>query len=449
MNKNGNYLGILVTAVVIFGQMSHAANSYVTEFGITEGNSVSEGFVFIDGRYVESPYNVTRKGLTLYINERTISRPTRYVGTPWLAGYDNPENLSIEERGKLLRALEATRGIYEKQLTQGYGYLFSNGRGHFVLTPYAVAYDLPDVVRLLTSNKPRSDKLAEMKPSNWHLFMDVNSFVENFYVSEQLMPRLKSLGKKLLRIEDFHTSESVVDNGFVFWDGKYLEAPYRIERRGLAVFINGEIIVRPLEWPVKEYDGDEDPKLPSEINSESSINDDIVNDYLLKKHAYLRKHHTIEEERQIMEEVVKTLPFVTEVKPDSKDNSIVYIKTTEGLTFSQSLVSMRGREVKYDKDSVLQRVEAQRTHFQDALTNGACYLLSRRGGRTRLSANSVIEKLVPAIEILRSNRPPEDKVREIRNAGINIPGNRIKEMADNFFPSSQLEARLSRLSKPK
>jgi len=449
MDKKGNYFGILVTVVMIFGQMSHAANSYVTEFGITEGNSVSEGFVFIDSRYVESPYKVTRKGLTLYINERKINRPTRYVGTPSSVGYANPGILSIEERRKLLRALEATRGIYEKHLSQGYGYLFSNGGGHFILTPYAVAYDLPDVVKLLTSNKPRSDKLAELKPYNWHLFMDVNSFVENFYVSEQLMPRLKSLANKLLRIEDFHTSESIVDNGFVFWDGKYLEAPYEIERRGLGVFINGEIIVRPLEWPVKEYDGDEDPKIPSEINSESSINDEIVNDYLMKKHAYLRKHNAIDEERQIMEEVIKKLPFVTEVKPDSKDKSIVHIKTTEGLTFSQSLVSMRGREVKYDKDSVLQRVEAQRTHFQDALAKGACYLLSSRGGNTRLATSSVVDKLIPMIKILRSGISPGEKLLEIQNSGVNIPDDIIKELVTNFSASSQLETRLSKLSKPK
>ena len=52
--------------------------SLVQDLGITEGKYITNGFVFIDGKYIDPPYVVTRQGNCIYINDRMIEQPC-----PW------------------------------------------------------------------------------------------------------------------------------------------------------------------------------------------------------------------------------------------------------------------------------------------------------------------------------------------------------------------------------
>jgi len=449
---NSKYLlaGGSIIAVLLLGVALWAQDPYVDEFGITEGKQVDRGFVFMDGKYTESPYVIARKGLKLYVNGQEIKRPSRHMETKPLTGDVDPARLSEEARQKLFRALEGTRGIYEKYLSRGYGYLFSSSGGHVKLSPYTVAYDLPDVVRLLSSNKSKSDKLAELRPHNWHLLINIEPLVDKFSPSAQLSTRLRQQADELLRVDDFGSETGPpVAKGFVFYDGQYLDAPYVVQRKGLAVFLSNKMIIRPLRWPVTVFPGDIDPTMPVEINSETSIFDEVVSEYLHQKHAYLRKHKTQDEERRIMEEVFRSLPFIVEARIDKEKSHILHVTTTEGVSFAQSLISMRGRQVKWDKESVRERVEKQHQHFNNALHKGACYFFSRKGGRTRLSTNSVRNKLPLLIEMLRSGKPEDQIKQEIRQLGINLGNERLVELLNNFSASPQLEAQLNDLKKPK
>jgi hypothetical protein len=419
-----------------------SAEAFVGQFGVTEGKTVDDGVVFIDGRYIESPYKVTRRGLRLFINDSMIDRPARHTESPVMEGYDNPDALSAAQRQKLFRSLEATRTIYEEYLSQGYGYLFSSQGGHIRLSPYTVAYDLPAIVTLLTSQRKRSEKLIELRPHNWHLYINIEPLVDNFTPSAQLSAKLGSKAQELLRIDEFGTRQASVDSGFVFFNGAYLETPYRMERRGLGVFIGDKMIVRPEQWPaVTEYDGNVDPEMPPEVSSESSIDDNIVREYLGQKSAYLRKHNPAQQ-REVMGQVFRTLPFIVEARTDEDQPHILHITTTEGRTISHSLIPMPDRGVKFDKASVLQRVEGQFDHFHGALTAGACYFLSSKGGRTRLSTGSAVERLKPAIEILQTGGTPEEKFQRLRDSGLNISENALREMVQGYRPSAQLETRL-------
>lgn len=422
-----------------------SAEDYEEQFDVTEGKAVDDGVVFIDGRYIQSPYRVVRRGLKLFINGNMIARPSRHIESPPLSGYDAPEKLSLEQRQKLFRGLEAARDIYETYLGRGYGYLFSGQAGHMRLSPYTVAYDLPKVVRLLTSNKTRAEKLAELQPRNWHLHIDIEPFVDNFVPSEQLSAKLAQKAEELLRVDDFGVAQASVDNGFVFFDGLYLETPYRIERRGLGVFINGKMIKQPETWPIRQFDGNTDPQMPAEINSESSIDDDIVCEYLSRKSAYVREHNPTQE-RDVMEHVYRTLPFIVEAQIDEDRPYILHITTTEGRTISQSLISMVGRRARYDKASVLQRAQSQFDYCQGSLSDGACYLLLSMGGGAQLSTGSAVERLKSAIEILRTEDAPDEKLQRLRDSGLNVREDVLQQMIRNYRPSTQLETRLRAMS---
>ena len=226
----------------------------------------------------------------------------------------------------------------------------------------------------------------------------------------------------------------------------HLETPYDVTRKGLGVIINNKMIERPVRWPVDIPSGDENPVLPPEINRETSMYDEVFKNYWIKKAAYLRKHYTREKERQIMEQVFRKLPFVTEAALDEKDPSRFYVTTTDGRTFPIQLISFRGREVNYDYDSILQRVERKREYFQDNLKKGGCYFLSSaKGYKTRLSLLSVKTKLPHMIKILQSSKSSVEKSKQIRKFYEGISDGLLGELINNFSASPQLEKRLNKL----
>jgi len=435
--------------MVILPQVSYAEENFIEQFGVTEGSPVNKGFVFLDGVYVESPYIISRRGLSLYVNNKKIEHPSRHPGDKPYIGNIDVKDITKLERQKLSRLLEATRNIYESYLEKGYCYFFGSRGGHIRLEPYIATYDLLSVIDILQSDLDREEKLKELTTRNWHLSINVGNIVDNFSVSPQLLSRLDRHAQQLLRVDKFGTAtESPINTGFVFYDGQYLNAPYNVERKGLGIFVNDKMVERPLQWPVDVPSGDVDPELPSVINSETSIYDEVFTKYWQQKSAYLRKHHTRGEERQIMEQLFRKLPFVTAVKLDPNDICRLHVTTTEGRTFPVQLVSFRGRQVNYTREGVLQRVERKRKYFQDALENGSCCFLFSRGAGTRLSAKLIQEKLPRIVEILCSGKSKHDKFQQLRQTDINLSADKTTKFVNNFKASKQLEARLSKLTKP-
>ncbi|MFC1782103.1 hypothetical protein ACFL02_00790 [Planctomycetota bacterium] len=450
MKNRSNFKIYLVMGFMAMAQSSMLSGQQLQKFGTITGEIINEGYVFIDGKYIEAPYMVSRKGLEIFINDRKIEKPTRHPGINPIIVEGDPTKLTFEKQQKIFRALNATKKIYEDYLKKGYCYLFFSQGRHIRLDEYSASYDIPRIIEILQSDEPKEEKLEQLSIWNWHLFIDMEILLNNFSVSPQLMKRLEQQAGDLLRTDDFGVSVMEnVDQGFMFLDGKYLDSPYLISRKGLGIFINNTLINRPERWPINIPSGDIDPDLPPEINSETSINDDIVNNYLAQKFAYLRKHHTKEEEIQIMKNVLVNLPFVTTAKVDEKNNAVLHITTTEGLTVAMALYSFRGRQVGYNKEDVKKRIEARKDHLINALKKDGCYFISRIGGVTQLTKDTVINKLPVLIKILREKASVEEKYERAQHLNIRIPKSDMIKIIKGFSATKQLEKRLDRLIKCK
>ncbi|MGD2094437.1 MAG: hypothetical protein PVH77_05455 [Phycisphaerales bacterium] len=420
-----------------------AQDAYIAQFGVTEGKSVDKGVVFIDGQYIESPYIVSRKGLAIYINGKQIPNPTRHSGKQPPIIKRNPELMTEDERYRTVQNLEATIRIYERKLNDGYSYLFSSEGGHITLDPYTSAYDLPVIIKVITSNLTLTEKIAELDFCNWHLFIDVRRFIINFNASSQLSSRLENMAQDLLKTDEFGIGNTeTVDQGYLFVDGSYINAPYAIQRKGLGVFINGNMIERPHKWPVYVPSGDTDPKLPEGINENTSINDDIISQYLIEKQTFLHKHEP-EKEAEIMAQVIENLPFVTQSQLDKDNPSIIHFTTTEGHTISQSLISRDGRTPKMDKNSILNRVENKRSHYQKGLGRGSCFFVFHDGKRIRLSQKSIKEKLPSLVEILQSSDSSRVKKQKINKINLPFTSKSIDVLISNYKTNTKLEKRLN------
>ena len=239
-----------------------------------------------------------------------------------------------------------------------------------------------------------------------------------------------------------------INRGFVFFNGRYIDAPYVVTRKGLGIFVNDKMVEPPPRvWPPPEWpSGDADPEMPPEITRETSLYDDVARNYARQKRAYVQKHYTREEERDIMEDFYRNLPFVKEARL-SDDRRILHITTFRGEESPLRLVHLRRRPL--DKGGVLRGVEVLRKSMERGLQRGRCYFLFSRGGPIIWPGSSVISELPRVVRILRSEKSAEDKLEELQGTGFFSPGakSRLLIMAENFHASEQLEKRLDELVK--
>jgi hypothetical protein len=243
------------------------------------------------------------------------------------------------------------------------------------------------------------------------------------------------------------TKSEPINSGFVFIKGQYLDAPYIVTRKGLAIFINDKMVALPERWPVEIPSGDVDPEIPPKINKDTSFYDDVLKKYLLEKTMYVQKHYTPEEERRIMEQVYRGLPCVKEAKLDDEYSDILHLTTFSGETIPAGLVSLRGRKVKHDKESVLQRVEATRKHFENNLKTGDCLIFSN-GGRILIGGGNVTGRLPKLLKVLRSSKSTDEKFEAVQQSGFPyISKDSFPTIVTNFSASPQLEQRLNELIK--
>ena len=133
-----------------------------------------------------------------------------------------------------------------------------------------------------------------------------------------------------LFVDDFGISKSEeLNSGFVFFDGKYIDAPYVVERKGLGLFIN-DVMLEDYSnfWPIKEPEViTDDFELPEDLNENSSFediedSDNPQNSHWIRKQRFLFNKYPEDIAKQKMLEYFKSLPFVSNVS----ENGLVETK---------------------------------------------------------------------------------------------------------------------------
>jgi len=259
----------------------------------------------------------------------------------------------------------------------------------------------------------------------------------------------EDLASQNLHIDEFGESNGPpIKTGFVFYEGEYLDIPYIVSRKGVAIFINEKMIEAPMQWPVEPHpSGDINPDIPCEITKETSLYDEIFKRYIRDKVAYIQKHHTPEEERKIMERVYRNMPFIKEAKLDPKYPDILMVTTYKGEVDPLGLCQPRRKGPDFSKkENILKHLEAQRSYYVKNLSRGDVLFLSSKGGRMVIGQNKK-EYLLPLVRILRSRMSNEDKFKAIKKTKwhSHISMENFGEVVTNFQASEQLEKRLKRL----
>ena len=180
-----------------------------------------------------------------------------------------------------------------------------------------------------------------------------------------------------------------VDAGFVFFDGRYIDAPYRVSRRGRHVFINDVVVFQWDRWPLPDLRVNEDPGYPPGLTENSGLEDVIKgnseNSPWQRKSRYLYQHFPLDVARQKMADWFRRLPFVESAEFRHPGSGGLRIKMKNGEEKNVG-VSPPPKESIYsweftNKD-IIAWLERDRGRYEARLKEGDAVLSSAKESRS-------------------------------------------------------------------
>lgn len=247
------------------------------------------------------------------------------------------------------------------------------------------------------------------------------------------------------KMSDF--AGETINSGFVFINGKYINAPYKLEIKkvikkeqhdnyfgGGIIYVNSIIVTKNLMNKYPDYKGDIDPDIPKDIDKNTSIYDFKIEDYFRRKTAYVQKHHTQNEEIKIMEKVYKSLPNIKSA--ELLDSNTLKIETYSGDIINCSLSAPRRKTLSFPR--YYQQTIDWANRYANVLKSGGLLSFNERSGQLSISEPQNALKLVTA---LNSASTPEDRA-SFANGMIS----RDNPLVTQFKGSVQLEERVQNLN---
>lgn len=247
------------------------------------------------------------------------------------------------------------------------------------------------------------------------------------------------------------TEGKPITNGFVFIDGKYIDTPYDVTRRGHGIFINGYLVEQPCPWPIPEKPKPaiptKDLKMPVSITKNTSQYDKDLIKYLGNKQAYYRSNLGEKEMVKMMVQVYQELPCVLKASA-GRDEEHISVTWADGSTMEHRLILPKRKITDWTRENILERTEKDRANYENRLNKGDYYFLGTAHGRmtgTADGARMVLENLLP---ILKTSKDAKEVQQRMTQAGFPFFDEKASEA---FFThkteSKELEVRVEKLKR--
>lgn len=101
---------ILVVMCVVCAR-AEVTSEAITALGVTEGKAQANGFVFFDGRYIQAPYTVSRRGNGIYVNRFAVLESSEWAT---LLGAHRTQGKFLDEDGDFEIVSESDSGSATK-----------------------------------------------------------------------------------------------------------------------------------------------------------------------------------------------------------------------------------------------------------------------------------------------------------------------------------------------
>lgn len=285
----------------------------------------------------------------------------------------------------------------------------------------------------------------------------------SYKVNYILIPLLIGLGiAYILRTLAQNNADSPeeINSGFVFVDWKYLEAPYKIEERDLAIYINGVKVTREDEVePLKKCCFDYDPGLPEGVPKDATM-ESIYQEpkvpggrsSLSAKLGYLFSHYSYEEAYKKAIETYRSFPCVKSLERDHTgwllecyNGTKSYISIVDPVLYDVNRIYGPGGTGPKPRKFHEKRVEKRLKKVKDALKTNRCFFIITPGRMNSCEEVEAANFLPEVVEVLKSDiLSGEEKKGELISLGILSRGSSKTFQIDysNFEENDQLDERI-------
>lgn len=264
-----------------------------------------------------------------------------------------------------------------------------------------------------------------------------------------------------------------LNTGFVFINGRYIDTPYVVSRRGVHVFVNDQQIDWDHFWPTyPTFDVTVDPgPVPKSVTKNTTYEDYTKTEYARHKGLYLNyKYHRIhgypKEKAFLMKvEHIRSLPMMKAVEVLSMASGEIRVHTYPGENFDVDTgynPKENGSDLYQNpysgmcKDSYFQKeMEEWRLSVEDSLKRGGTIIAYHPtcikeafSHATLVDEDMSVRWLPVIIKVLRSNLPIKEKLSLLSSTTLtSATGNLepVPQMIVDYVDSPKLMKRLDEL----
>ncbi len=249
-------------------------------------------------------------------------------------------------------------------------------------------------------------------------------------------------------IKEFGIEKSEpIDKGFFFWNYRYVEAPYVVERRGLDVYISGRLVSKAPEWPPYDRTVREDPGDPPPGTSpldEAPPGGDPRDTYWSRKWRYLAQHYDTEKAREKMILALRRAGTFQRVTVDRKMPWLVRLVDKTGKETNLGLEESPVSETP-DRDTVLLRARKDKEFFERGLRSDALFVFV---GTSHVAVGR--RDALAILDLLRSDKPDEERIVGMEDAHfLELASEADRKRILSFKASARLQARIEKLNRMK
>jgi hypothetical protein len=250
-----------------------------------------------------------------------------------------------------------------------------------------------------------------------------------------------------------------VDDGFVFFDGRYVDAPYTVSRRGRQIFVNDVMVQQWDRWPLPDLRLDKDPGYPPGLTEMSTMEDvrdkqNPEDSPWLREARYLDQHFPPDVAREKLAEWFRGLPFVESVE-FMNEGRVLSLRMKNG---EKKFIDMMPPPPDspyswhFTNKDIVKRLEYDRNKYEAYLKKGEAVFLFSKGHPVTMIRKKAACDLGLLTEILRSDRTQEEKIDLLQRMEFLRPpsmgGNEMfMPLITQFQASEQLEERIGQLVK--
>lgn len=245
--------------------------------------------------------------------------------------------------------------------------------------------------------------------------------------------------------------ESKIDSGFVFVNGKYISAPYKVSVQKGWLHVNGVRIRRLCEWPIRVAPREKaKPKIPQRVLDNARSFEDLRiqggGSWHGRMGRWITKTSASEDER--MKRAIQfytSLPFVesvTRIKPH-----IFEVVLSDGQKMKFGFSGVAGMDTSPPtKEEILNNLKHEMTRLEERLHEG--WVIFYFGSlKMSFGERKVARDLGVMVHILASDRTDEEKLDLLHRMDI-IPidqDENIQPYLGSFRATDQLKQRIAEL----